>query len=103
MLKRMPVDILLKMLDDFLLWMAYREKNESKEALLQRLGVKTANIVSSSSLLWWAAQGQVTGTQLTLTHSPIVSYASVVAVYEFPQSRCHARGVPGPGRELSCA
>ena len=54
---------------------------ESKEALLlKRFGVSTANIVSSSFLLGQVAvvEGQVTETELTLTHSPIVSYASSV-------------------------
>ena len=36
MLKRMPVDILLKMLDDFLLGITYRVKDKIGEALLQR-------------------------------------------------------------------
>ena len=39
MVKRMPVDILLKMLDDFLLGITYKEKDKIKEALLQRAKV----------------------------------------------------------------
>ena len=51
---------------------------------------------------WCSGSGDRDSTNVDpLTHRLLCEF--LVAVYEFPQSRCHAREVPGPGRELSCA